>query len=130
VTERTQVWFTLRRELGPLGHLTRIEHPIIPGTPDVLYTIKGVTGWLELKKFASPVRCPSLTVAQVGFANRVQAAGGLWFLLGRYKHIWLLYNVEGAERLLRGVDPCPLFSIEGELPLKELLMHLAELKKP
>ncbi len=124
MTEKTQVWYHVKQELGPLGHLTRIEYPVIPGTPDVLYTIKGVTGWLELKKLSGMNKCTNLTIKQVAFAEAVTKAGGLWFLLGRYKQTWLLYNLEGARLLLKGGEPCPLLSISGPLPVKELVGFL------
>lgn len=124
MSETTQVWHPVKQALGPLGHLTRIEHPVIPGTPDVLYTIKGVTGWLELKKLPGLHRCPNLTIAQVQFAELVVKAGGLWFLLGRYKQTWLLYNVQGAQSLLKGDEPCPLLLTTGPLPVPDLVKFL------
>jgi hypothetical protein len=89
-----------------------------------------VTGWLELKKLSGMNRCTNLTIKQVAFAEAVTKAGGLWFLLGRYKQTWFLYNVEGAQQLLKGDEPCPLLSISGPLPVKQLVGHLIGTPRP
>jgi hypothetical protein len=124
LTETTQVWHHVRRELGPYGQLTRIEFPVVPGTPDVCYTIKYVTGWLELKKLRTLNRCHNLTQAQVSFGEKINKAGGLWHLLGRHKATWVLYDIERARKLLNGGEACPLFSSTGPLPVTQLLKHL------
>lgn len=129
MTETTQVWHHVRRELGPFGQLTRIEFPVIPGTPDVCYTIRGITGWLELKKLRTLNRCHNLTQAQVTFAEKLSNAGGLWHLLGRHKRTWVLYDLDRAYGLLKGGEACPLLSSTGHLPVIDLLRYLAPRKK-
>jgi len=43
------LWLSLKKHLRKYGTLVRIENPAHIGTPDVLYTIAGKTGLIELK---------------------------------------------------------------------------------
>ena len=50
----------LRPLLSPLGKFDRIENGLLPGMPDVVYTVQGFTSWIELKyRPEAPVRSTS-----------------------------------------------------------------------
>ena len=88
MTER-RLWHTARAALQPYAHLVRVESPVAPGIPDLAYCIHGgYAGWLELKYLArwpvrpsTPVVIPTLTPAQVVFAEQWAAKGGRAALL-------------------------------------------------
>lgn len=48
-------WTYLQKHLPKEGHYTRIEsHDTAPGFPDVVYTLNGTTGFIELKDAKRP----------------------------------------------------------------------------
>lgn len=98
MTGEANLWSYVRRNLGPYGRLKRIENRIDKGTPDVAYTIKGVSGWIELKhvplapaRATTTIKIPHLTMEQVLWLNDERDAGGrAWCLLQVERKYFLL----------------------------------------
>ena len=129
MTEISEVWDNLRKQIGIYGHFTRIESPTIAGIPDVAYTLFGCSGWVENKLFGRMGVCPDhLTLEQVLWGEAEVRAGGRWFLFGRNKEFWLLYDIRGARALLTGEPSFPLIQT-FKFPLQVLLETLAPPEK-
>lgn len=111
------LWQTTKRSLGPYGRLKRIESFIEKGTPDVAYTIKRVSGWIELKHLgaypvrdATPVCIPKLTLEQVQWCEAETAIGGRSFVLLQAEHDYMLLAADTVRALF-----------ERELPKADLV---------
>jgi len=89
----SDLWRLLKKELkGPGRDFVRVENPIMPGTPDVNYSINSVDGWIELKEIpslpkraGSAVRVPHFMPQQRLWIRRRGSAGGRVFVLLRVK---------------------------------------------
>jgi hypothetical protein len=72
-----------------VGHFTRIENAVATGTPDVAFTLRGASGWVENKwrerwpaKPGDVVTLPHYTPAQRIFArDEIRAGGRVWVFL-------------------------------------------------
>lgn len=75
MTSESGFWSVVRQRLSPYGRLQRIEsHLTAQGIPDVVYSLLGHSGWLELKHLAAwpkrpttPLHVPHLKLEQVLF---------------------------------------------------------------
>lgn len=111
------LWSYVRRNLGPYGRLKRIENRLDKGTPDVAYTFKRASGWIELKhvplapaRASTALKIPHLTLEQVQWLNDEHNAGG---------RAWCLLQVERRYFLLNPSVTTTLFEIgmtDGMLP--------------
>jgi len=105
------LWQRTKAHLSPYGKLVRLENPIDPGTPDVLYCIRRkpamtpATGLLELKhvpewpaRYGTPLRVAELTKEQVDWhAAWEQAGGSVWTLLQVGRTVLLLSPTTTAQ---------------------------------
>lgn len=114
MTERNS-WKALRERLRPFGKVVRVENVVGPGTPDVCYCLRGVTGWLEMKhankwpaRETTPLVIPSLTLDQVLWMKEWEQAGGT---------AWLYLTVGPVEFLLTPAQATTIFE-------KRLTNHL------
>ncbi len=109
------LWQTVRRHLSPHGLFHRIENRIGAGTPDVVYCIKGRTGWLELKHVP---RWPPRDKLTLRYLTSFQI---LWMRQWRQHEgrAWVLLQVE-RDYLFLSPDPI-------EQCTKEQLLERAEL---
>lgn len=126
--ENSVIWHAVRRNLGPLGHVVRVENACETGTPDVYYALRiggvGISGWLELKILAASGRAPKhLTLDQVLWGRAEVSAGGKWHMLCRSGQEWLLHDVDGAAALFKGeTTSTPIFrQAAGKFPLALLI---------
>lgn len=149
----SNLWQTVKRELGRFGVLERVENRLATGTPDVVFhlwrrdqyahyahTWCGA-GWLELKsrpawpkRPGTPLQVPGLTVAQTEFLLRWARPGcpgnGLAYLLLQVASTYILL-APGTAKALRqfgGTRPqliksAEVFS-EGRFPTMEILQCL------
>jgi hypothetical protein len=98
------LWRDIAPLLGTLGAVVRVENPIGPGTPDVVYALRwqgrAAQGWLELKhevafpaRESTTFRIASLTKDQVLWQEAWGAAGERVLTLLRVgnKHGWHLF---------------------------------------
>jgi len=145
MTSERGLWKTTRTHLAPFGKLTRLESPIDPGLPDVLYVLRrrptewAITGLLELKELdrwparaATPIRVPSLTREQVEWHRAWNLAGGRVFtllqvgrdyLLLHPRVLWMVYERRLIRTHLSGM--ATLTWTAGAWPLAPLLDVLA-----
>lgn len=114
-------WDTARAALAPFGQLIRIESPLTPGFPDVVYCLRRVPGLLETKAGTDP------SLDQVLFAEAWARAGGRWHLLVRRGRRWWLYDPGGARALYERVVPVPVVVTApgAAFPLRAMLKALA-----
>jgi hypothetical protein len=127
MTEVSQIHAPASAHLhAPPGLLyLRVDNLCDLGTPDVAYCLLGVSGWVEEKLLPARGAPKHLTLEQVTWGERWTRAGGRWFLLGKQKSTWLLYNASGARALYGGGEASPLVSAVGQFPRREVLEHLA-----
>lgn len=103
------MWDYTGQRLRPFGRVIRVENPACPGTPDVYYVFPSSTGartgWMENKHLDkrpttyTPLLIPTLTLAQVTWAEDEVKAGGRSTLLLRVGKAFFLL----APRVIRGV---------------------------
>lgn len=101
------LWTNTRKHLAPYGRLLRIESGLTEqGIPDVIYCIRGHTGWLELKfvktwplRESTPLRVDHLTLEQVLFAETWSAAGGTVHTLIQVERSYFLLDAPMTRRL-------------------------------
>lgn len=93
----------MRRALAPYGCLHRVENILGAGSPDVDYTLLGVSGKVELKHDLA-----TLSLDQVIFAEAWSRppGRGLWHLVWRHPTGWAIYSATGA-RLLYSKEVTP-----------------------
>lgn len=139
MSERS-LWETVRRHLGPLGDLERVENRAGVGTLDVSYCIAGAEGILELKHLhawprlpATPIVIPRLTLDQVTRLAKRAAAGGRAFTLLRVKgSCYALLDAAGTRRLYRreltraAVPGASVVYVEGAFPAAQIVRALRE----
>ena len=99
MTGEANLWSYVRRNLGPYGRLKRIENRIDKGTPDVAYTIRGISGWIELKhvplapkRASTPLKIPHLTLEQVLWQEEERDARGRALSLVQVERRYFLLN--------------------------------------
>lgn len=98
----SKLWDELKSAVevfDPKADLSRHEDRLSPGTPDVSYTIRGVSGWAELKAVARLPRSMSVPVvrnirpSQVRWILKRVRAGGICCVLIRVEsprlYIWV-----------------------------------------
>lgn len=123
------VWKVARTYLSPYGRLVRIENQIGSGTPDLFYTLRKISGWLELKLLPESGAVPDhFTREQLMWGQAEAAAGGRWHMLGRSGAAWVLYDAPRARRWFDGEANDPIFAVTGRFPLREVLDELAPLR--
>jgi hypothetical protein len=137
VSERS-LWETVRRNLGPLGDLERVENRVGVGTLDVSYCFAGAEGTLELKylhawprRQETPIVIPHLTLDQVTRQAKRAAAGGRVFTLLRVKGAcYALLDADATRRLYQRRltrTTLPVVAIvyaEGAFPTNEIILAL------
>lgn len=130
MTESSQVWSVARKYLAPFGRIQRLENRLDVGWPDSVYTLRRVSGWLELKLVPTSGRCPEhFTLDQLTWGELEVAAGGRWHLLARRGREWVLYDAVGARAWFDGTENAPLIAQTGRFPLRDILMHIAPLRR-
>ena len=105
MTLENNLWRVVRAKLSPFGELARVENRLAAGTPDVCLVVRARaseparTAWLELKalpawpkRARSPVVAPHLTLEQVLWLERWDAAGGRAGLLAQVAQTYLLLD--------------------------------------
>jgi hypothetical protein len=95
------LWGYLRDRILPKeGHYSRIESETSPGFPDVTYTLRGVSGTLELKfaRHTLPFGDEGLRRDQIIWISDEVAAGGYVWIVAEFRD--KIYFVSGmwAER--------------------------------
>lgn len=100
-------WATVRKHLGPHGHLVRIEDLLAEGVPDVNYCINGAEGWLELKwvekwpvRETTPLRIPHYTKAQRLWHYMRGSAGGRMFIMVKVDNEYFVFHWQWAYKNL------------------------------
>jgi hypothetical protein len=76
----SKFWNLLRDKLQ--GNAIRVENTIGRGTPDIHYTIQGISCWIELKIIEQEYLI-KIRPEQVVFAHREHKVGGLVILLAK-----------------------------------------------
>lgn len=137
MSERSLWRLTIDR-IGPYGRFERVENRVNKGTPDVNYTMRGVSGWLELKftsipsRDTTPIIVSSLTLEQVQWHEAWAKAGGrTWTLLQAGRGYCLLtpYNL---RRLYEGhydkhsLPKAARVYSYGKFPAVEIIKCLSE----
>ena len=102
------LWRVFRQHIGPYGHVVRHENRVEAGTPDVSYTIQGVSGWIELKQLDEPPKRPTtsisithLTKEQILWAQKERKAGGRMWMLLKVGQSFALCDPDLMERIYR-----------------------------
>lgn len=116
----SHVWSRAREKLSPFGMLIRLENAVYTGTPDVVYCLRKVTGFIETK-----ATIQSLKLEQVMFGEQWALRGGLWHMLLMADNEWFLFNARGARGLHDRTDFQPVVRSKGQFPLKPMLMCLS-----
>lgn len=114
----TKLWQRVRKNLAPYGQLHRIENSLKAGTPDAVYCLRGVTGWIELKHSPAWPARPTTVVKPKKF-TREQAVflldwtrvEGFAFLLWQIGHDTLLFDGRDVELVYAGLPAADLIRV-------------------
>ncbi len=91
-------WKEIRRNIGHLGHWSRIEsHATADGFPDTIFTKDMNTAFIELKQEDNEAKTPHIRPSQVRWFRREVRNGGNCWLFSKIGNIYLLhkgYHVE------------------------------------
>lgn len=132
----SSLWVTVRRALMPYGFVQRIENLVDKGTPDVLYSLNGHMGVLELKHETSfparpetPFRIASLTLEQVAWAERWGNSGGEYHMLAQVGRDYFLFTYREVRLIFLGIlaegfRDRAVLTCRGRLQHEPLLRHL------
>lgn len=96
--KESSLWDYLRPRLPPIGVYSRIETDICPGFPDVVYTIEGVTGFIELKSAKGISERPfnektGIRKSQkIWISEAIEARAVVWIVAGVGKEIFFIHG--------------------------------------
>jgi penicillin-binding protein-related factor A (putative recombinase) len=116
------LWQTIRREMGHMGHLVRVENTVERGTPDVNGCIMGIEFWLELKEMPKWTRgnflIPHYTLHQRHWLRARGLARGRAFLFLRVVRPSPVYLLFDWQYAFHHVGKVPREELENNAALK------------
>ena len=101
----SDLWDQIKPVLMRDGHATRHEDRMSPGTPDVSYGLRLVSGWIELKAYPrtpSPFDVPpwrNLKPQQRRFLRKRHAAAGNCYIMASFGREILLISAQYVDDL-------------------------------
>ncbi len=130
MSSESALWQTVRRHLLPHGLLIRVENRVGPGTPDVVYCIRGRVGWLELKHVARwPARdhltLRHLTQLQILWLQQWRAEWGRAWILLQVDRDYMFLPPEPIVRCTKAeLFVRAYLVVEGKFPTAQALILL------
>jgi hypothetical protein len=100
--KESDLWALLKRAIRAIEPdclLERVENSVARGTPDVAYTIRGASGWIELKSLRPGSQVVGLRPTQVVWLRACSRAGGRGWVLARRGDAIRIWSGEDVSTL-------------------------------